>query len=103
MKKMIMKKVFNALFYLLYPCESRSYTQTEEVRLRGFENRLLRGVFGPKREEVTDRMLENIAYERIHKFYCLRNIITLIIGRQLNERSVKRTWKKREVTQHAGR
>jgi hypothetical protein len=31
----------------------RSVTLTEEYRLRVFENRVLRGIFGPKGDEVT--------------------------------------------------
>jgi hypothetical protein len=34
-------------------CETWSLTLREEARLRVFENRVLRRVFGPKREEVT--------------------------------------------------
>jgi hypothetical protein len=36
---------------VLYGCETRSLTLREEHRLRFFENRVLRGIFGPKREE----------------------------------------------------
>jgi hypothetical protein len=38
---------------LLYGCETWSLTLREERRLRVFENRVLRRVFGPKRDEVT--------------------------------------------------
>jgi hypothetical protein len=38
---------------VLYGCESWSLTLREECRLRVFENRVLRRVFGPKRDEVT--------------------------------------------------
>ena len=34
-------------------CETWSLTLREEYRLRGFENRVLRRLFGPKRDEVT--------------------------------------------------
>jgi len=37
----------------LYGCETWSLTLREERRLRVFENRVLRRVFGPKRDEVT--------------------------------------------------
>jgi len=37
----------------LYGCETWSLTMREERRLRVFENRVLRKVFGPKRDEVT--------------------------------------------------
>jgi hypothetical protein len=37
----------------MYGCEAWSLTLREESRLRVFENRVLRRVFGPKRNEVT--------------------------------------------------
>jgi hypothetical protein len=37
----------------LYGCETWSLTIREEHRLRVFENRVLRRIFGPKRDEVT--------------------------------------------------
>jgi hypothetical protein len=36
----------------LYGCETWSLTLREERRLRVFENRVLRRIFGPKRDEV---------------------------------------------------
>jgi hypothetical protein len=39
----------------LYGCETWSLTLREEHRLRVFENKVLRGIFGPKRDEVTGR------------------------------------------------
>jgi hypothetical protein len=46
---------------VLYGCETWSLTLKEERRLRLFENRVLRRIFGPKREEVTgeSRKLHN--------------------------------------------
>jgi hypothetical protein len=38
---------------VLYECETWSLTLREEHRLRVFENRVLRRIFGPKRDEVT--------------------------------------------------
>jgi len=38
---------------VLYGCETWSLTLREKRRLRVFENRVLRRVFGPKRDEVT--------------------------------------------------
>jgi hypothetical protein len=37
----------------LYGCETWSLILREEHRLRVFENRVLRRIFGPKRNEVT--------------------------------------------------
>jgi hypothetical protein len=38
---------------VLYGCETWSLTLREEQRLRVFENRVLRGIFGPKWDEAT--------------------------------------------------
>ena len=38
---------------VLYGCETWSLTLREERRLTVFENRVLRRLFGPKRDEVT--------------------------------------------------
>jgi hypothetical protein len=53
----------NSLF--AYGCETCSLTLREEHRLRVFENRVLRKIFGPKRDEVTGgwRKLHN---EELH-------------------------------------
>jgi hypothetical protein len=41
------------LLVVLYGCETWCLTLREEHRLRVFENRVLRRIFGPKRDEVT--------------------------------------------------
>jgi hypothetical protein len=41
------------LLVVLYGCETLSLTLREEQGLRVFENRVLRRIFGPKRDEVT--------------------------------------------------
>jgi hypothetical protein len=41
------------LSFVLYGCEAWSFTLREERRLRVFDNRVLRGIFGPEREDVT--------------------------------------------------
>ena len=45
---------------VLYGCETWSLTLREERKLRAFENRVLRKIFGPRRDEVT-RGMEKIA------------------------------------------
>jgi len=49
----------------------------EERRLRVFENRVLRGILGPKRDEVTGewRKLHN---EELNVLYCSPNIVRVI-------------------------
>jgi hypothetical protein len=41
------------LSFVLYRCDTWSFALREEGRLRVFENRVLRRVFGSKRDEVT--------------------------------------------------
>jgi len=38
---------------VLYGCETWSLTLREEMKLRVFENKVLRGIFEPRRDEVT--------------------------------------------------
>jgi len=49
------------LTVVVYGCETWSLTLREECSLRVFENRVLRKIFGPKRDEVTGerRKLKN--------------------------------------------
>jgi hypothetical protein len=49
------------LLAVLYGCETWSLTLREKCRLRVFENRVLRRIFGPKRDEVTGEC------RRLHK------------------------------------
>jgi hypothetical protein len=48
----MIKILKNIVFLVLYRCETWSLTLREERRLRVFENRALRGIFRPRREEV---------------------------------------------------
>jgi hypothetical protein len=56
--------------------------QREERRLRVFENRVLRGIFGPKRDEVTGewRKLHN---EDLNDLYSLPNIVRVVKSRRI--------------------
>jgi hypothetical protein len=55
----------------------------EERRLRVFENRVLRRVFGPKRDEVTGewRKLHN---EELYARYALPNIVRVVKSRRIS-------------------
>jgi hypothetical protein len=67
---------------VLYGCESWSLTPREECRLRVFENKVLRRIFGPKRDEVTGewRRLHN---KELYALYSSPNIIRVIKSRKL--------------------
>jgi hypothetical protein len=45
---------------VLYGCETWSLTVWEEHKLRVFENRVLRRIFGPKRDEVTGGRTDDV-------------------------------------------
>ncbi|KAJ4428062.1 hypothetical protein ANN_24076 [Periplaneta americana] len=70
------------LLVLLYGCETWTLTLREEHRLRVFENRVLRKIFGAKRDEVTGewRKLHNT---ELHALYCSPDIIRNIKSRRL--------------------
>jgi hypothetical protein len=55
---------------VLYGCETLSLTLREEHRLRVFENRVLRRIFGPKRDEVTGEW-RNLHIEELHDLHSL--------------------------------
>jgi hypothetical protein len=66
---------------VLYGCETWSLTLGEEHRLRGFENRVLRKIFGPKRDEDgTWRKLHN---DELHNLYSSPNIVRVIKSRRM--------------------
>ena len=67
---------------VLYGCETSSLTSREERRQRVFENRVLRRVFGPKRDEVTGewRKLHN---EELSDLYSLPNIVWVVKSRRM--------------------
>jgi hypothetical protein len=66
----------------LYGCETWYLTLREEHRLRVFENRVLRRIFGPKGDEVTGewRKLHN---GELHNLYSSLDIIRQIKSRRM--------------------
>jgi hypothetical protein len=67
---------------VLYGCETWSLTLREEHRLGVFENRVLRRIFGPKKDEVTGewRKLHN---EELQDLYPSPSIIRIINARRM--------------------
>ena len=66
---------------MLYDCETLSLTLRDECRLKVFENRILRRVFGHKRDENGEwRRLHN---KELHSLYRSPNTVRVIISRRL--------------------
>jgi hypothetical protein len=63
-------KIFKAIIlpFVLYGCETWSLISREEHRLRVFENRVLRKIFGPKSDEVTEEW-RNLHSGELHNLY----------------------------------
>jgi len=72
-------KIYRTVIFpvVLYGCETWSLTLKEDRRLRVFENRVLRRIFGPKREEVTSywRKLHN---DLLNDHYSLPSIVRVM-------------------------
>jgi hypothetical protein len=65
---------------VLYGCKTWSLTFREEHRLRVFENRLLRRIFGHKREE--DGSWRKLHNDELHSLYSSLNIVRVIKSRR---------------------
>jgi hypothetical protein len=59
---------------VLYGCETWSLTPREEHIKRMFENRVLRRIFGPKRDELTGER-KKLHNEELHNLYSSPNTI----------------------------
>ena len=53
LSKNLKLKIYRTVLPVLYGCETLSLTLREEHRLSVFENRVLRRMFSPRRDEVT--------------------------------------------------
>jgi hypothetical protein len=67
---------------VLCGCETWSLTPREEHRLRVFENRELRRIFGPKREEGAGGW-RRLCNEKLHILYASPNTIRVIKSRKM--------------------
>jgi hypothetical protein len=84
LSKNIKIKIYKTIILpvVLYGCETWFLTLSEKRRLRVSENRVLRRIFGPKRDEVTGgwRKLHN---EELHNLYSSPDIIRIIKSRRI--------------------
>ena len=70
------------LSVVLYGCETRSLTLKEEKKLRIFENKIARKIFGPRKDEQRDewRKLHNL---ELYNLYGIPDIIRTLRLRRL--------------------
>jgi hypothetical protein len=67
---------------VLYGCETWSLMLREEHKLRVFENRVLRRIFGPKRDEVTGEW-RKLHSEELRNCYSSPDIIRQVKSRRM--------------------
>jgi hypothetical protein len=67
---------------VLYGCGTWSLTLREEHRLRVFENRVIRRIFGLKRDEVTGEWRE-LHSEELHNLNSSPDVISQIMSRRV--------------------
>jgi hypothetical protein len=69
-------------YSVLYGCGTWSLVLRDERRLRVFENRVLRRIFGSNRDEVTGDW-RRLHVEELNDLYCSLNVIRVIKSRRL--------------------
>ena len=77
----------SSLLYLilpvvLYGCDTWSLTLREEGRLRVFENRVLRRIFGSRRDEVTGEW-RKLRIEELNYLYTSPNVVQVTKSRRM--------------------
>jgi hypothetical protein len=79
MSKQVNIKIYQTIIFpaVLYSCETWSPILREKHRLRVFEKRVLRKIFGQKRDEVIGGW-GKLHNEELHNVYCSPSIIRMI-------------------------
>jgi hypothetical protein len=78
-----------------------SLTLKEERRLRVFESRVLRRVFGPKRDEVTGEW-RKLHDEELNDLYSLPNNVRVVKSRRMRWEGMWRVWGGERCAQSVG-
>jgi len=84
LSKNLKTKIYRTILLpvVLCGCETGSLTLREERRLRVFEDRVLRRVFGPKGDEVTGEW-RKLHKEELSDLYSLPNIVRMVKSRRM--------------------
>jgi len=79
LSKNIRVKIYRTIIVrvVLYGCETWSLTLTKECRMRVFENRVLRRIFGLKRDDVKVEW-RKLHSEELNYLHCSTNIVRVI-------------------------
>jgi hypothetical protein len=82
-KKNLKIRIYKTVIFpvVLYGCETWSLTLREEYTLRVFENRVLREIFGPRREG--DGSLRKLHNDELNSLYSSPNIVRVIKSRRM--------------------
>jgi hypothetical protein len=90
-------KIYQTVIFpvVLYGCETWSLTLGEEHRLAVFENRVLRKIFGPKREE--DGSWRKLHNDELDSLYSSPNIVRVIKSRRTRWAGHEACMERREV------
>jgi hypothetical protein len=81
-QKYLKIKIYNTVILpVLYGCETWSLTLREEHRPGRFEKRVLRRIFGPKRQK--DESWRKLHNDELHSLYSSRNIVRVIKSRRM--------------------
>jgi hypothetical protein len=84
MSRNLQVKIYKTIIlpFVLHGCETWSLTLREEHRLRVFENRVLRRIFGPTRDEVMGEW-RKLCCGELHSLFSLSDIIRQIKSRRI--------------------
>jgi len=99
LSKNLKTKIYRTIILpvVLYGCETWSLTSREERSLRVFENRELRRIFGPKKDEVT-RAWRKLHNEELNDLYPSSNYVRVIKSRRMRWAGyVARVGKRRDL------
>jgi len=80
---------------VLYGCETWSLTLREERRLRVFENRVSRRIFGYRKDKVTGEWRK--LHKELNDLYFSPNIVRVIKSRVIRWLGMYRVWGRREA------
>jgi hypothetical protein len=97
-----LNKFCKILKMFVYGCETWSLTLREERRLRVFENRVLRGILGHKRDEVSGEW-RKLNIEEFNALYSSPNIVRVMKSRMRWVGHVARMGEERRIKGFGGK